>query len=108
MLAGKIFFRCQIREKRFQFEAVMNEIVNGAMSFTSMGVMLTLVVVGLFVWFFINRASVKATQQVCLLEALLEEQKRQNALLRKIAESSSVTDKAQSETKDFTRLVPER
>lgn len=88
----------------------MNEIVNGAAGFASMGTTLVIVVVGLVAWFFINRASVKATQQVRLLEALLEEQKHQNALLRSLTEVANTTEKAgsQSDTKDFSRFIPER
>ncbi|MGE9549967.1 YebO family protein [Erwinia amylovora] len=89
----------------------MNEIANGAVGFASMGFMVALVIVGLIAWFFINRASVKATQQVRLLEALLEEQKRQNALLRRLTDSVVGQEQAAStekESKDFTRLIPER
>ncbi|MCX8956193.1 YebO family protein [Erwinia psidii] len=86
----------------------MNEMVNGAMGFASMGLTLAVVIVGLIAWFFINRASVKATQQVRLLEALLEEQKRQNALLRKITESATATEKADGNNEDFPRFIPER
>lgn len=89
----------------------MNEIANGAVGFASMGFTVALVIVGLIAWFFINRASVKATQQVRLLEALLEEQKRQNALLRRLTDSVAGKEQAASsekESKDFTRLIPER
>lgn len=90
----------------------MNEITNGAMGLASMGFSLALVIVGLIAWFFVNRASVKASQQVQLLEALLEEQKRQNALLRRLTDSVVGKEKAAGATepdnKDFTRLIPER
>lgn len=89
----------------------MNEIANGAVGFASMGFMVALVIIGLIAWFFINRASVKAIQQVRLLEALLEEQKRQNALLRRLTDSVVGQEQAAStekESKDFTRLIPER
>ncbi|MDW8846381.1 YebO family protein [Erwinia sp. MMLR14_017] len=90
----------------------MNDLANGAVSLASMGFTAGLVIVGLIAWFFINRASVRASQQVQLLEALLEEQKRQNALLRRLTDSVAGKEKAagQSEpdNKDFTRLIPER
>lgn len=89
----------------------MNEIANGAMGFASMGFMVALVIAGLIAWFFVNRASVKASQQVQLLEALLEEQKRQNALLRRLTDSVAGKEKADAsepENKDFTHLIPER
>ncbi|MEN4891230.1 YebO family protein [Erwinia billingiae] len=89
----------------------MNEITNGAMGLASMGFSVALVIVGLIAWFFVNRASVKASQQVQLLEALLEEQKRQNVLLRRLTDSVAGKEKAAStepDNKDFTRLIPER
>jgi len=90
----------------------MNDLANGAVGLASMGFTAALVIVGLIAWFFINRASVRASQQVQLLEALLEEQKRQNVLLRRLTDSVAGKEKAagQSEpvNKDFTRLIPER
>ncbi|MEJ4044470.1 YebO family protein [Erwinia sp. SLM-02] len=91
----------------------MNEMVNDVQGMTSTALIMALVIIGLVVWFFVNRASVRANQQIQLLEALLEEQKRQNALLRKLTENTS--EKAQPEQapeddaeKDFIRMIPER
>jgi hypothetical protein len=91
----------------------MNEITTGAMDFASMGVVVVLAITGLVAWFFVNRASVKANQQIQLLESLLEEQKRQSILLRRLTDSvagKEQADKASesTENKDFTRLIPER
>jgi type II secretory pathway component PulM len=90
----------------------MNDLTNGAVGLASMGFTAVLVIAGLIAWFFVNRASVRASQQIQLLEALLEEQKRQNALLRRLTDSVAGKEKAagQSEpdNKDFTRLIPER
>ncbi len=44
---------------------------------------MVVLVVGLVLWFFVNRASSRANEQIELLEALLDQQKRQNALLRR-------------------------
>ena len=44
--------------------------------------------IGLILWFFINRASSRTNEQIELLEALLDQQKRQNALLRRLCEAS--------------------
>ena len=91
----------------------MNEMVNDVQGLTSTALIMALVIIGLVVWFFVNRASVRANQQIQLLEALLEEQKRQNALLRKLTENAA--DKEQPESapedeaeKDFIRMIPER
>lgn len=90
----------------------MNEMNNGAMDLMSVGLVAGMVVLGLVVWFFVNRASVKANQHIQLLEALLEEQKRQNALLRRLTDSvagkEQATAAADADNKDFTRLIPER
>lgn len=91
----------------------MNEMMNDMQGLTSTALIMALVIIGLVVWFFVNRASVRANQQIHLLEALLEEQKRQNALLRKLGENAS--DQAPPEPapeddaeKDFIRMIPER
>nr|VUD31564.1 Uncharacterised protein [Raoultella sp. NCTC 9187] len=37
---------------------------------------------------FVNRASSRANEQIALLQALLDQQKRQNALLRRLCEAN--------------------
>lgn len=90
----------------------MNEMANGVMGFASMGFSAALVIVGLIAWFFVNRASVRASEQIRLLESLLDEQKKQNALLRRLMDSVSGSESKnaveQQDEKDFTRLIPER
>ena len=89
----------------------MNELANGSMGMASMGFTVGSIVIGLLAWFFVNRASVRASEQIRLLEALLEEQKRQNALLTRLAEAVAGKEKAASDEEggqDFTRLIPER
>ena len=94
----------------------MNEIMNsGAVNIVALAISLAVAAVGLVVWFFVNRASVRANQQIELLEALLEQQKRQNALLRRLCEANEPDTAAaspavaqQSTDDDFVRLVAER
>lgn len=89
----------------------MNELANGSMGMASMGFTVVTIVIGLLGWFFVNRASVRASEQIRLLEALLEEQKRQNALLIRLAEAVAGKEKTASGeegSQDFTRLIPER
>ncbi|EEK4153364.1 YebO family protein [Salmonella enterica] len=63
----------------------MNDVLNsGAFSLASLIVSMVVLVVGLALWFFVNRASSRANEQIELLEALLDQQKRQNALLRRL------------------------
>jgi len=81
----------------------------------SLGVSLVLLIVGLFVWFFVNRASVRATEQIALLEELIDLQKRQNSLLRRLCEANEPepvappAEKKSPESDDeFAHLVAER
>lgn len=67
----------------------MNEVVNsGVLNFASLIVSVGVLIVGLVLWFFINRASSRTNEQIELLEALLDQQKRQNALLRRLCEAN--------------------
>ncbi len=67
----------------------MNDVLNsGAFSLASLIVSMVVLVVGLALWFFVNRASSRANEQIELLEALLDQQKRQNALLRRLCEAN--------------------
>ncbi|WP_336220827.1 YebO family protein [Citrobacter amalonaticus] len=95
----------------------MNEVVNsGVLNFASLIVSMVVLVVGLVLWFFINRASSRTNEQIELLEALLDQQKRQNALLRRLCEAnepekvsqSSSTVNDDKEDDDIIRLVAER
>ena len=66
--------------------------------------------------FFVNRASSRTNEQIELLEALLDQQKRQTALLRRLCEANEPEEKAvpkdavaqQQDEEDFIRLVAER
>lgn len=91
----------------------MNEIMDGLPGVTSTAMIMLLVIIGMFVWFFVNRASVRADKQVQLLNALLEEQKRQNALLKKLADSLTEEEESESQAVEeaengFIRMIPER
>lgn len=94
----------------------MNEVLNsGALSFASLTVSVVVLIVGLVLWFFINRASSRTNEQIELLEALLDQQKRQNALLRRLCEANEPEKAAEptalpikDEDDDIIRLVAER
>lgn len=96
----------------------MNEVLNsGAFNLASLVISLVVLVVGLVLWFFVNRASSRANEQIELLEALLDQQKRQNVLLRRLCDANA-PEKTEPEAKaaatvqtdgdDFIRLVAER
>ncbi|MDE1186975.1 YebO family protein [Erwiniaceae bacterium L1_54_6] len=89
----------------------MNELAANSSPLFSYGVLAIIIVVAFIAWFFVNRASVRASEQIQLLEALLEEQKKQNALLRRLADAQPDTatkSEEESEKRDFIRLIPER
>jgi flagellar motor component MotA len=91
---------------------------SGMLNMASLAVSLLLLVIGLVLWFFVNRASSRANEQIELLEALLDQQKRQNALLRRLCEANEPEKEepvkpveqapAQESDDDFIRLVAER
>ncbi|HHL1511102.1 TPA: YebO family protein [Klebsiella pneumoniae] len=97
----------------------MSELLNpGILNLASLAVSVALLlVVDLLLWFFVNRASSRANEQIELLQALLDQQKRQNALLRRLCEANApekedvaeptVAGKAKGED-EFIRLVAER
>ncbi|MEN0615957.1 YebO family protein [Klebsiella indica] len=96
----------------------MSELLNsGVVSLASMVLSIVLLLVGLLLWFFVNRASSRANEQIELLQALLDQQKRQTALLRRLCEANepekeSVAESSSAETRkgddDLIRLVAER
>ncbi|HKM95485.1 MAG TPA: YebO family protein [Buttiauxella sp.] len=95
----------------------MNELSVGALNIVSLTVSLVVLVIGLAMWFFVNRASSRSNEQIELLEELLDQQKRQNALLRRLCEANepeAVKEAAQeikeedAQDDDFIRLVAER
>ncbi len=95
----------------------MGELLNsGLLSIASLVMALVVLAVGLVLWFFVNRASSRTNEQIELLEALLDQQKRQNALLRRLCEANEPEEKAipkdatapQQDEEDFIRLVAER
>ncbi|MGD8162530.1 YebO family protein [Pantoea sp. FN0307] len=88
----------------------MNEL-NGGGTLMPLISSIAFAVVGLIAWFFVNRASVRASEQIRLLEALLEEQKKQNAILYQLTQQAADGEQQQRDDEqdpDFTRLIPER
>ena len=91
----------------------MNEVVNsGVMNIASLVVSVVVLLIGLILWFFINRASSRTNEQIELLEALLDQQKRQNALCEanepEKADKKTVESQKSVEDEDIIRLVAER
>ncbi|HIF6284111.1 TPA: YebO family protein [Enterobacter asburiae] len=96
----------------------MGELLNsGLLNMASLVISLVVLLVGLVIWFFVNRASSRTNEQIELLEALLDQQKRQNALLRRLCEAKEPEEKEapkdavaedNKDEDDFIRLVAER
>ena len=100
----------------------MGELLNsGLLNMASLMVSVVVLLVGLVIWFFVNRASSRTNEQIELLEALLDQQKRQNALLRRLCEANEPEEKDapkdapkdavaedNKDEDDFIRLVAER
>lgn len=88
----------------------MNELAATSGPLFSYGVLAIIIIVAFIVWFFVNRASVRASEQIQLLSHLLEEQKKQNALLRRLVENQCGEQEKQDpeEKRDFIRMIPER
>ncbi|VEB96761.1 Uncharacterised protein [Cedecea lapagei] len=92
----------------------MNELGFSAVNIMPLAISLVTLIVGLVLWFFVNRSSSRANDQIALLEELVDLQKRQNALLRRLCEANEPEPEkpaaaAQEENDDdFVRLVAER
>ncbi|KML67442.1 YebO family protein [Pectobacterium peruviense] len=78
---------------------------------------LLVVLLAALVWFFVNRASVRANEQVKLLQEIVEQQRQQLALLKKllpqnVEKSEPETLAAELDSDDveltFKSVIPER
>lgn len=74
-----------------------NVVAGGAMNMMPLVFSFLLLVVGLVAWFFVNRASVRANQQIALMSVIVEQQKRQIALLRRLCEANEPESEASAE-----------
>ncbi|HFF9525367.1 TPA: YebO family protein [Serratia marcescens] len=68
----------------------------------------------MWVWFLVNRASVRANEQIRLLQEIAEQQRQQTALLKRLAHSAgadgaaAADDDDLSPALDFKGFIPER
>ncbi|AML58105.1 Uncharacterised protein [Serratia rubidaea] len=84
-------------------------------SLLSLGIALVALLLGLWVWFLVNRASVRANEQVRLLQEIVEQQQQQTALLKRIARqsrgealSAGTDDDDLGPAMEFKDFIPER
>lgn len=69
----------------------MSNIINsGLFNIVFLVTILAAPVLLLVVWFFINRVSVRANEQIELLQAMLEHQKQQTALLLRLCKANEL------------------
>lgn len=68
----------------------MNELewLPDSINIVPLAVSVAVLLLVIVLWFFINRASVRASEQIALLEELVDLQKRQNSLLRRLCEAN--------------------
>ena len=67
------------------------EIVNsGVMNIASLVVSVVVLLIGLILWFFINRASSRTNEQIELLEALLDQQNVKCTLLHRCVKQTNL------------------
>ncbi|QQG26869.1 YebO family protein [Pectobacterium carotovorum] len=78
---------------------------------------LLIVLLAALVWFFVNRASVRANEQVKLLQEIVEQQRQQLALLKKLlpknaekCEPEALADELDRDDVELTfkSVIPER
>ncbi|WP_213993670.1 YebO family protein [Sodalis sp. dw_96] len=90
----------------------MNDFGLNTANLASMGLFFLIFVIGLIVWFFLNRASVRANEQITLLNELLEQQKKQTEILIRLGQGNSPqTDAKASSASDpvmFKDFIAER
>lgn len=85
----------------------------GVLGVTSIALPLLVAIFFLIVWFFLNRASVRANEQVRLLREITEQQKRQIELLNALLENATGISDRQDDSDtvsplDFKGFIPER
>ncbi|NDL62509.1 YebO family protein [Acerihabitans arboris] len=67
----------------------MNEFGFDTVNIASMAIAVVTFIVCLVVWFYLNRASVRANEQISLLNELLEQQKKQTELLLRLGQGNN-------------------
>ncbi|WP_114193494.1 YebO family protein [Edaphovirga cremea] len=84
----------------------------GAVGMASLLVSLLTALLFLLVWFVVNRASVRANEQIRLLQEIADQQRRQTELLSALVDHARGKSLADPDSKDpafnFQDLIPER
>jgi hypothetical protein len=81
----------------------------GSFGLVSLLVGVLVFVIGLWVWFLVNRASVRANEQIRLLQEIAEQLRQQTGLLKSLAQqNASPVDDELNPSLDFKNFIPER
>ncbi|MGL6018668.1 MAG: YebO family protein [Gibbsiella quercinecans] len=84
----------------------------GPAGLVSLAVGILAVALGLWLWFLVNRASVRANEQIRLLQEIAEQQRQQTALLKRLVQDTAGEETASVDEAapglDFSGFVPER
>lgn len=84
----------------------------GPAGLVSLAVGILAVALGLWLWFLVNRASVRANEQIRLLQDIAEQQRQQTALLKRLVQDAAGEETASADEAapglDFSGFVPER
>ncbi|CNI84071.1 hypothetical protein HB991_02640 [Yersinia mollaretii] len=85
----------------------------GGLSVVPIVLSLFTVIFFLIVWFFLSRASVRANEQIRLLQEMAEQQKQQTELLKALLANATGVSDEQNESDivsplDFKGFIPER
>ncbi|TQI80989.1 YebO-like protein [Serratia fonticola] len=91
----------------------MFDLANGPTGLISIAVLVLAVLLGLWVWFMVNRASVRANEQIQLLQDIAEQQRQQTALLKSLVQSArgeqaTMDDDDLSPALSYKGFIPER
>lgn len=91
----------------------MFDLANGPTGLISIVVLVLAVLLGLWVWFIVNRASVRANEQIQLLQDIAEQQRQQTALLKSLVQSArgeqaAMDDDDFSPALSYKGFIPER
>lgn len=93
----------------------MFDLTNGPSGLISIAIVVLVALLGLWAWFLVNRASVRANEQIQLLQEIAEQQRQQTALLKTLVQTAR-GDKASVDDYDddlspalsYKGFIPER
>lgn len=93
----------------------MFDLASGPSGLISIAVVVLAALLGLWVWFIVNRASVRANEQIQLLQEIVEQQRQQTAQLKTLVQNAR-GDKASVDDYDdglspalsYKGFIPER